>query len=107
MEGASKTRLQKKLSKCKLDDVTRDPEDWITELESLRGKIRELRVIIDDTEIITHIMPNLPEEYENSNENLKDKLNDEIDMLTIKRIWDKIADKYNKTNAKYNKNKGK
>ena len=61
MTGASKKRLQKKLSKCKLDDVTRDPEDWITELESLRVKIRKLGVIIDDTEIITHIMPNLPE----------------------------------------------
>ena len=52
-------------------------------------------------------MPNLPEEYENSIENLSDKLYDNIDMLNINRIWDKIADKYNKMNAKYNKNKGK
>ena len=107
MEGASKTRLQKKWSKCKLDDVTRDPEDWITELESLRVKIRKLGVIIDDTEIITHIMPSLPEEYNNFIENFKGKWYDNIDMLTIKIIWDKIAAKYNKMNAKYNKNKGK
>ena len=30
--GASKTRLRKKFAKCELDDVKRDPEDWITEL---------------------------------------------------------------------------
>ena len=33
MKGASKTRLKKKFAKCELYDVTRYPEEWITELE--------------------------------------------------------------------------
>ena len=32
MIGALKTRLRKKFSKRELDDVTKDPEDWITKI---------------------------------------------------------------------------
>ena len=59
------TSLQKKISKFELDDVTRDPEDWIAELELLRGDLQKLGFIIDDVEIMTHILSNLPEEYKN------------------------------------------
>ena len=48
--GASKTRLRKKSMKIESDDVTRDPEDWITELELLRGNLRKLGFIIDDVQ---------------------------------------------------------
>ena len=40
-------RLCKKLSKSKLDDVTKDSEDWITDLEILIGNLHKLGVIID------------------------------------------------------------
>ena len=63
MTGASNTRLRKKFAKCKLDDVTRDPEEWIYELELLRGDLWKLGVIIDDVKMMTHILSNLPEEY--------------------------------------------
>ena len=42
----SKTRIRKKLLKSDLDDVTRDPEDWITKLELLRGSLKKLVVIV-------------------------------------------------------------
>ena len=61
MKGESKTRLRKTFAKSELYDVTRDPEDWITELELLRGDLRKLVVIIDDMEMMTHILSNLPE----------------------------------------------
>ena len=60
MEGASKTRIQKEFAKSELYDATREPEDWITELELLRGDLRKLRVIIDDVEMPTQILSNLP-----------------------------------------------
>ena len=44
-----KTRLRNKSAESELDDVTRDPEDCITELELLRGCLLTLVVIIDDT----------------------------------------------------------
>ena len=61
MIGASKTRLRKKISISNLDVVTRDPKDWITVIELLRGNLRKLGVIIDDVEMMTHTLSNLPE----------------------------------------------
>ena len=53
---------------------------------------------------MTHILFSLPEEYNNSVENLEDKLDYFIDMLTIKIIQDKLSAKYNRMNARSNKN---
>ena len=93
--------------KSELDDVTRDQEDCITELELLRGNLRKLVVIIDDVEIMIYILSNPPEEYENIIENLEQKFNEDIDMLNIKRIRDKLSAKYKRMNEQFNKIKGK
>ena len=58
--GSSKTRIWNESAKRKLFYVTRDTEDWITELELFIGDFRKLGVIIDDVEMMTHIMYNLP-----------------------------------------------
>ena len=57
--------------------------------------------------MINHIFSNLTEEYENIVEDLKDELNEGIDMLTINSIWDNLSAKYNIINARSNKNEGK
>ena len=72
MTVSSNTRLQNKFAKCELDDVTRDPEEWITDLELFRGYLLKLGVIIDDVEMMTQILSNLPEEYKNIFENIED-----------------------------------
>ena len=107
MSGASKTIICKKFAKSELDDVTREPEDWINKLELLRGNLRKLGVMIDDVEVMTHILSNIPEDYENIFQNLEYKLDYGIDMLTIERIWDKLSDKYDRMNVPSNQNKGK
>ena len=56
----------------------------------MRGDLRKLVVIIDDVEMMTHVLSNLTEEYENIVENLEDKLDDKIDPLNIQRICDKL-----------------
>ena len=61
MTGATKTRLCKKFTEIKLYDVIRDTEDQITELELFRGDLQKLGLIIDDVEMMTHLMSNLPE----------------------------------------------
>ena len=61
MTGPPKAILHKKFSKIEIDDVTRDPEDLITEIKLLRGDLRKLGVIIDDMEMITQLLSNLPE----------------------------------------------
>ena len=47
--GDYKTRLCNKSSKRELDDVTKNPEEWITELEFIREDLRKLDLHIDDS----------------------------------------------------------
>ena len=104
---ASKIRLSNKFAKNDLNYVTRYPEDWVSDLELLIGDLRKLGFIIDDVEIMTHILSNLPEEYENIFENLEKELDYYIDMLTIKIIWDKLSAKYDSMNVESNQTEGK
>ena len=48
---------------------------------------------------MAHIVINLPEKYYNIIENLEGKLDDDIDMLTIKIIWDKLLPKNYRMNV--------
>ena len=86
---ASKTRLRKKFAKFKLYDITRNPEEWVTELDLLRGDLQKLYVHIDNSEIMTHILSNLPEEYQTAVEILEEKLYYKDDSLTIEKIREK------------------
>ena len=96
--GYFKKILRNKISKCKLDDVTRNPEEWITQLELLRGDLRKLDVKIDGSEMMTHILSNLPEEYQNIVEILEYGLDDDSNTLNIKRIRDKLSVKFDRMN---------
>ena len=107
MKGALNKRICKKFAKTELDDVTRNPKDWIIGIELLRSYVRRLGFIIDDVEIMTHILTNLPEEYKNIFENLEEKLDDKNNMFTVERIRDNLSAKYNRMNARSNENEGK
>ena len=86
MSGASKTRLHNIFAKLDCYNFTMDPEDWIDELELLRGKLQKLGSIIDNVEMMTHIMSKLPGKYENIAENLDNESDNKIDMVTIEII---------------------
>ena len=64
-------------------------------------------VIIDNVEMMTHILSNLTEGYYNIVKNMEDELYEDIDMLTIEIIWDKLSAKYDIMNALSNQTKGK
>ena len=57
---ASNSILREKFSKCKLDNVTRYPKEWITELKPYRGDLHKFNSHIDDTEMMSHILSNVP-----------------------------------------------
>ena len=48
--------------------------------------------------MMTHILSNLPKDYQNTIEILEDKLDDEENPLTIERINDKLFLKYDQMN---------
>ena len=107
MRGAIKTRLCKKFSKSELDDVTRDSEQGIAQLELLRCDLQKLGIIIDDVEMMTHVLSNLTEEYKNVVETFEKKMDDDINILTMERIRDKLSARYDRMNTWSNQNEGK
>ena len=50
------------------------------------------------TEVTAHILSNWPKWYENILENLEEKMDDNVDPLTIKKECDKILAKYDQIN---------
>ena len=105
-ERSIQDKITEEIRKTRVRLCQKNPEDWITQLELLRDNLRKLGVIIDDVKMMTHILSNLTEEYENIVETLEEELDNDIDMLTIERILDKISSKYNIMNAWSNKTKG-
>ena len=70
--GDSNTIICKKFTKCELEVVARNPEEWLTELELLRGYLQKCDVHLDDSKNMTHILSNLPKEYQKIVEILDD-----------------------------------
>ena len=48
--------------------------------------------------MMSHILSNLPEEYQTIEEILEDKLDDDSEFITIERIRDNILVKYDQIN---------
>ena len=50
----------------KLNDVSKDPDEWITDLESLRVQINQIGLVskMSDRDQMIHIMNSLPEQYD-------------------------------------------
>ena len=48
---------------------------------------------------MTHIIYKLPEAWDNNVENIEYKLDDDIDLLAIERIRDKLLVKYSQINV--------
>ena len=96
---ASKKILCNKSKKGGIDNITREPKECITQLELLRRYLQKMNVHINNTEIMAHILSNLPEAYNNMLGNLDENLDDNKDPLNIKRICDKILKKYDQINV--------
>ena len=56
--------LEAEFSKSKLDDVNKNPEEWITELEYMKNKIIDLGGDFSINRLLGHILTNLPKEYD-------------------------------------------
>ena len=70
--GTSLVLLKKEFNKRALKK-NQDPDDWITELERIRTRLRSLRSEMDYTDLIFHILNNLTPEYDNVAENIENR----------------------------------
>jgi len=61
---ASKVQLKPEFNLCVLDNVSKDPDEWILVLEHIQQHLKVMKSEINDTDLMIHILNNLPPEYE-------------------------------------------
>jgi gag-polypeptide of LTR copia-type len=89
--AATKVMLKKQFYSNKLSDAERDPDEWITELELLRQRLKSLKVNVDDEDLVIHILNNLPKEYDSLVESIEEDLNKGADdEVTVKRVRERV-----------------
>ena len=93
------SRAEKKLefSQSKLTDWTKDPDEWLDELEQLRADLEMMNSGINDEDFKIHVLNNLPKEYES----IIEKLIPDISILAVDDMHEELQSKYNRM-MKYN-----
>ena len=59
--GVSKTWLHRKFTMWSLNDMSKDPEEWVMELGVIHGDMRKVRVKIGSNKLMTNILSNILE----------------------------------------------
>ena len=59
-------KLKKKIANSQLENVDKHPDEWMTELESLRNEIDKISVStkMSDEDFMIHVLNNLTEDYD-------------------------------------------
>ena len=87
---ATKTKLNKEFITKILEDATEDPDKWITNVERLRQRLKEMNHTISDEDLMIHILNNVPEEYDNLVEMLEDQLGNTTNPLTWEHLRERL-----------------
>jgi len=85
-------KVKKEFVDSKLDDINKDPDQWIQELELLKRKLEILGGPITEMDLIIHIFHNLPEEYETAIEFIENEL--ENDTATLEKVKERLRTKF-------------
>ncbi len=93
---ANKVSLKAKFTNSKMTG-NRDPDDWITELERLRQKLKILKHEITDDDLMIHIINNIGPTYSN----IADQMETDMDKgnLDINDVKNRLRAKYNRLNT--------
>ena len=91
-------QLKKNFANSKLLSVGANPEEWITDLESMRSEMNKVSISgktdMSEVDLIIHILSNLPEEYEVAVSELEEKLKDTSNPLDMETVRDKLNCRY-------------
>ena len=100
--GTSMVLLKMEFNKCALKK-NQDSDEWITELERIRTRLRSLRSVIDDTDLIIHILNNLTPEYDNVVENIENRLGEDYNKIELEEVRQRLRTKHQRLNVIRNK----
>ena len=95
--GATLTQLKREFTSSKLQKGE-SPDDWIEKLESIRNTIEQIlgKPHIDDTDMMLHILNNLPEEYETIVDRVTKELSNKT--LTLESLQEDLQEKFERLN---------
>jgi len=89
-----KLELCREFQVSKLKNSNQDPETWITYLEGLKMKLKDLGSTITDEDIILHILNNLTDDHKVKLSKLEDRLSGAMNALMITDVQNELNLKY-------------
>ena len=98
--SASRVKLMNQFTNNKLKKLSKDPDEWISELELTRSRLKKMGTEIDNSYLMMHILNNMPGAYNNLIDLLEGQLDSSTGPLTIENLREKLSDKYEKFKAK-------
>ena len=98
--SASRVKLMNQFTNNKLKKLSKDPDEWISELELTRTRLKKMGTDIDESYMMMHILNNVPGAYDNLVDALEDRLDSSTDPLTIENLREKLSEKYEKMKAR-------
>ena len=92
-------QLKKDFANSKLRSADANPDEWMTDLESLRTEMNKVKISgktdMSEVDLIIHILSNLPEEYEVAVSELEEeKLKDTSNPLDMEAVREKLNSRY-------------
>jgi len=90
--------LNKILHSMKLEDDYKDPDLFITKMESIRTQMNQIQIVgktpISDVDLILLIINNVPEAYSNQVQYINHMLDDDPTNLTIEQVRTELRTQY-------------
>ena len=71
---------------CTLLSVDKDPDVWLSELERICQRLKIMQSVITDTDLMIHVLNNLPIEYETLVEKLELEIETKMNPLTLEGL---------------------
>jgi len=89
-----KLELKSEFQWSKLSDVSKDLDIWISNPESIRARLADMKVDISDKDFIVHVLNGLPKEYKVQVSKLEECFRSSTNPLTIQDMQSKLNLKY-------------
>ena len=98
-------QLKKDFANSKLSSLDTRPDEWMSELESLRTEMNKIQIrgktAMSEVDLIIHILSNLPEEYEVAVSELERKLKDDSVQLSMEDIRETLGSRFQRIEKNY------
>ena len=93
--------LKTQYNECRLDNIDKNPDNWVTKLEKLAERLDKMGLKISDHDLKIHILNNVPSAYDATVEIIEDN----VKNYMILKIRSNLNGRFRKILRRGNKNK--